>query len=43
MGNVRSWIFRILILIGAGLLMFTFLQPWWTAYIEALKINAVEV
>jgi hypothetical protein len=43
MGNVRSWIFRILILIGAGLLIFTFLQPWWTAYVEALKINAVEV
>lgn len=43
MDNVRPWIFRVLILIIAGFLIFTFIQPWWTAYIETLEINAVEV
>jgi hypothetical protein len=43
MGNARTWIFRILVLLGAGLLAYTWFQPWWTAYIVALETTAINI
>lgn len=43
MGGVRSWIFRLLVVIGAALFVYSFLQPWWTAYIVALETTAINI
>jgi hypothetical protein len=43
MGSARTWIYRVLVLIGVGLLLFTWFQPWWTAYIEALDTTAINI
>lgn len=43
MSSLRNWIFRILTLIAGGLWVYTWFQPWWIAYIEELKENAVVI
>jgi hypothetical protein len=43
MDKIRGWIFRILVLIGTGLLLYTWFEPWWTAYIVYLNVYAVSV
>ena len=43
MSNTRVWIFRVLVLVGAGLMLYTWFQPWWTAYIVELDVTAVTV
>lgn len=43
MKNIRTWIYRILVLIGAGLMLYTFFQPWWQAYVIALNKYAVSI
>jgi hypothetical protein len=43
MNSPRSWIFRILTIAGLGGLVYTWFQPWWTAYIEALRENGVTI
>jgi hypothetical protein len=40
---IRVWLFRILILIGAGLMLYTWLQPWWSAYVLELDVTAVDI
>lgn len=39
--TVRGWIFRILVLLVGALLVYTWFQPWWTAYVETLSETAV--
>jgi len=43
MGGVRAWIFRVLVLVGAGLVLYTWFQPWWSAFIVELDIQAVTI
>jgi hypothetical protein len=43
MRSIRSWIFGILTLGGAGVLLYTWFQPWWQAYIEELQQNGVVI
>jgi hypothetical protein len=43
MSNNRIWLFRILTLVGAGLFLYSWFQPWWTAYIELLQENAATI
>jgi len=43
MGGARTWIFRFLVLVGAGLIAYTFTQVWWSAYIVALKTTAINI
>lgn len=42
-GNTRSWIFGILTIAGAGLFLYSWFQPWWNAYVVALKENGVTI
>jgi hypothetical protein len=41
--RARVWIFSILTLAGAGMFLYTWFQPWWTAYIVALKENGITI
>jgi len=41
--GVRAMIFRVLTLVGLGFLVWTWFQPWWTAYIETLQQNGVVI
>ena len=43
MNNIRSWIFRVLVLIGVGLMVYTWFQPWWIAHVIVLNADAVKV
>ena len=38
MGNIRIWIWRLLILIGLGGVVFSLTHMWWSADLEALRI-----
>ena len=40
-GSLRAWVFGVLTLAGAGLFLYSWLQPWWQAYIVALNEVAV--
>jgi len=37
MSTVRSWLFRILVIIAAGFMVYSWLQPWWRC--EISRIN----
>lgn len=41
--NIRAWIFGGLTLVGVGLFLYTWYQPWWVAYIEELQQNGVVI
>lgn len=43
MDNTRTWIFRGLTLVAAAVLIYTWFQPWWVAYIEELQQNGVTI
>ena len=43
MGNVRSWVFRVMVLAGAAMILISWFQPWWTAYIVELKVTAIDI
>jgi len=43
MGCIRSWIFRVLVLVGGGLLLYTWFQPWWQAFIVQLNEIAISI
>jgi len=43
LNNVRSWVFRVLVLIGAALMLYTWFTPWWTAYVVELDVTAVKI
>ncbi len=43
MSSSRIWILRVLTLAGAGLMLFSWFQPWWTAYVVELKENGVTI
>jgi hypothetical protein len=42
-GGIRAWIFRILVLAAGGLLVWTWLHPWWTFDIRMLYSNVVVI
>lgn len=41
--SVRIGIFSVLTLAGVGLFLYSWFQPWWTAYIVALKETGVTI
>ncbi|MBI4789160.1 MAG: hypothetical protein HY782_19180 [Chloroflexi bacterium] len=43
MGSLGAWVFGILTVAGAGLFLYSWLQPWWQAYIVALNEIAVVI
>lgn len=43
MGNYRVWLFRFLVLVGTGLMLYTWFQPWWQAYVVELDVNTVTI
>lgn len=40
---VREWIFRLLVLVGAALILYTWFQPWWTIDIEGFGNDMVQI
>jgi hypothetical protein len=43
MSNSRTWIFRALVLAAAAFFVFSWFQPWWTAYVVELKVTAINI
>jgi hypothetical protein len=43
MTNIGSWIFRILVLLAAGLLLYSWFQPWWGIDVFELVDKAVVI
>lgn len=43
MSSARNWIFRILTLAGAGAMLYSWFQPWWTVYVVELRENGVTI
>ena len=41
--NTGRWIFRGVTLVALGLILYTWFQPWWVAYIEELRENGVMI
>lgn len=41
--SIGRWIFGGLTLVALGLILYTWYQPWWVAYIEELKENGVMI
>jgi hypothetical protein len=39
--KIRSWIFRILVIIGASVFVTSWFLPWWGAWVQALGRNDV--
>ncbi len=40
---VGVWIFRILVLVGAGLMLYSWFQPWWKIDVEEIGTNIVQI
>ncbi len=40
---IKPWVFRVLVLGTAGFMVYTWLQPWWSAYIVELEVEAVTI
>ena len=43
MSNIRVWIYRLLVTVGAGLILYSWFQPWWQAYIVEIDEIAVTI
>ncbi|MFC2026585.1 hypothetical protein ACFLUX_01250 [Chloroflexota bacterium] len=43
MGSVRIWIFRTLVVVGGGIFVYSWFQPWWSAYIVELLLDALYI
>lgn len=41
--SARAWLFRLLTLAGIGLMVYTWFQRWWSAYIETLDEIGVAI
>lgn len=41
--NARVWLFRLLVVVAAGVMLVSWFQPWWTIDIEALGKNMVQI
>jgi hypothetical protein len=41
--NARVWLFRLLVMVAAGVMLVSWFQPWWTIDIEALGKNMVQI
>ena len=40
MADIRTWLFRFLVILGAGLMIYSWLLPWWSVEIVALQSGA---
>lgn len=43
MSKARPWIFRVLVLAAAAFFLYSWFQPWWTAYVVELKVTAINI
>jgi len=43
MKNSRVWLFRVLVVVGAGLMALTWTMPWWTVTINELGRDIVKI
>ena len=43
MTGVRAAIFGVLTLVGGGLFLYSWFQPWWGAFVVALKENGITI
>jgi len=43
MKNGRIWIFRLLVLVGVGLMLVAWFMPWWTIDVEGFATDAVQI
>jgi hypothetical protein len=43
MKNARVWLFRVLVLVGAGVMALTWTMPWWTVTINELGRDLIQV
>lgn len=41
--NARVWLFRLLVVVAAGMMLVSWFQPWWTIDIEALGKEMVYI
>lgn len=40
---VRAWLFRLLVLVGAGGILYTWFQPWWSMDIEGFGHDMIQI
>jgi hypothetical protein len=43
MSNSRAWLFRVLVLVVTAILLYSWFNPWWTAWVVVLKTTAVSI
>jgi hypothetical protein len=43
MTRFREWLFRILVVASAGVMLYSWFQPWWTIHIEELGNNMLQI
>ena len=43
MGAVRDWLFRLLVAVGAGVMLVSWYMPWWTIHIEELGNDMLQI
>lgn len=43
MSNARVWLFRVLVIIVAGLMVWTWFQPWWSASVDGIGEDVVTI
>lgn len=41
--TIGVWAYRILVLVGAGLILYSWFQPWWKIDLEEIGTNIVEI
>ncbi len=41
MSNIRNWLYRFLVFVGGGLLLLSWLMPWWSMFSRYLDKNIV--
>ena len=40
---VRAWLWRLLVLVGGGLILYSWFQPWWTMDIEGFGHDMIQI
>jgi hypothetical protein len=42
-GNAGTWVFRVLVVVVAGVMLVSWFMPWWSADIEMLGNNIIQI